>query len=297
MKSNGLDHKKIYNLTSFLSGMVQDTSIIKGKIISFLKRNGPSLPVNIAREIETSPLFTSAFLSELVAEKRIKISNMKIGNSPLYFIQGQEFMLERFYPHLKSREKDAFEFLKEKKFLKDSEQEPAIRVALREIKDFAMAFKKDGEIIWKYFSVPEREFSLKEVKPKLMPKKEIKKEKSLGIFEKPKKPKAPRKTSREKENKLFNKVKEFLAEKSIQLLDIKSFSKNELSLRVKENEEEKLLVAYNKRRINDKDIIKASKKASELNLPHIIVSFGEPLKKVDELIKASKNLSSIEKLK
>jgi len=42
---------------------IKDTSEIKEKIILILRKNGPSLPVHIAKEIETSILFTSAFLS------------------------------------------------------------------------------------------------------------------------------------------------------------------------------------------------------------------------------------------
>lgn len=281
--------------------MIKDTSEIKEKIISVLRKNGPSLPVHIAREIESSMLFTSAFLSELAAEKRIKISNMKVGNSPLYFIQGQESMLEKFSQYLKSREKDAFASLKERKFMEDNEQEPAIRVALREIKDFAVPFKEEGEIIWRYFTVSEKEFKIKE-KSKLTAKKETKKiepekEKTLNIFDKPGRAKTSKKISREKENKLFSKVKEFLSEKSMELIDIANFSKNEILLRIRDNGEEKLLIVYNKRRIGENDLIKASKKASEFNLPYIIMSLGEPLKKMQGLIDAIKNLSSIEKLK
>ena len=281
--------------------MIKDTSEIKEKIISVLRKNGPSLPVHIAREIESNMLFTSAFLSELAAEKRIKISNMKVGNSPLYFIQGQDPMLEKFSQYLKSREKDAFASLKERKFLKDNEQEPAIRVALREIKDFAVPFKKEEEIIWRYFTVSEKEFKTEE-KPKLIAKKETKKiepekERTLNIFDKPRRAKASKKISREKENKLFGKVKEFLSEKSMELVDIVNFSKNEILLRIRDNGEEKLLIVCNKRRIGENDLIKASKKASELNLPYIIIGLGEPLKKMRGLIDAIKNLSSIEKLK
>ena len=103
--------------------MVQDTSELKEKIISLFKREGPSLPVHVAKETGLNILFASAFLSELIAEKKIRISNMKVGNSPVYFIPGQEPMLEKFSEYLKSKEKEAFLFLKEKKFLKDSEQE------------------------------------------------------------------------------------------------------------------------------------------------------------------------------
>jgi hypothetical protein len=276
--------------------MVQDTSEIKEKIMGILKRKGPSLPVHIAREIESSILFASAFLSEVVSEKRVKISNMKVGNSPLYFIQGQEPLLERFSQYLKSRERDAFILLKERKFLKDSQQEPAIRIALRQIKDFAIPFRQDEEIIWRYFTVPETEFKIKE-KPRIIEKRKIPKEKPLGIFGEEERPRRIKKKKVQKENKFFTRVKEFLSEKSIELIDIISFSKNEIMIKVRVNGEEKLLIAYNKKRIGENDIIKVSKKASDLGLSYIILSLGEPLKKTTNLIKALKNLSSLEKLK
>ena len=277
----------------------QDTTEIKEKIISILRRNGPGLPVHIARGIESNTLFTSAFLSELASEKRIKISYMKVGNSPLYYLSGQEQLLEKFSHHLKSREKEAFTLLKGKKIIKDSEQEPAIRIALREIKDFAIPFKKDEEIFCRYFAIPITEFKMVE-KPKKIEQKKA--EKTLGIFDTSEKEETKRtqkkkisKTS-QKERNFFNKVKEFLSEKSIGLMDIISFSRNEILLRVKDSGGEKIVVAYNKKRLSDNDIIKAEKKSAEFNLPYMILSLGEPLKKVRELILAVKNLHSIEKL-
>ena len=74
----------------------QDTSELKNKIINFLRINGPSLPVHIAKEIGLSILFTSAFLSELLSERQLKISSMKIGSSKLHFLAGQENKLENF---------------------------------------------------------------------------------------------------------------------------------------------------------------------------------------------------------
>ena len=86
----------------------------KEKIISFIKDNGPSLPVRIAKTIEMEPVFASAILSELLNEKRIKMSNLRVGSSSLYLLQGQEKMLEDFADNLKSVEKEAFLKLKEK---------------------------------------------------------------------------------------------------------------------------------------------------------------------------------------
>ena len=108
---------------------------------------------------------------------------MKVGNSPVYFIPGQERLLENFSQYLKSKEKEAFLLLKEKRFLKDNQQEPAIRVALREIKDFAIPFKKPetDELFWRYFTIPESEFKEQKEIPKKTPKPEKKEKQESEI--------------------------------------------------------------------------------------------------------------------
>lgn len=84
---------------------------------------------------------------------------MKVGNSPIYYLSGQEKQLEPYSEYLKNKEKEAFMLLKENQFLKDREQEPAIRVALRSIKDFAKSFQNnENELYWRYFLIPEGEF-------------------------------------------------------------------------------------------------------------------------------------------
>ncbi len=281
----------------------QNAMQIKEKIITFIRLRGPSLPVHISKETGLSILFASAFLSELFHEKKIKISNLKIGSSPLYFIPGQESQLEKFSNYLKSKEKEAFIILKEKKFLKDADQEPSIRVALREIKDFAIPFKREEEIYWRYFIIPETEL-----------KNEQKKEnqdkgKELGIFDKKSsetletkkiiKKKSPKKkaaTSKKRDDNFFNKIKEFLNNKNIEIRDIQGFDKNSLTLKVNENNEERLLIAYNKKRIIDTDLIRAHKKALDQKLPYILLSLGEPPKKLNDLILAIKDLSEINKI-
>ena len=336
MKLSGCGHNNIYNPILFICAMVQDTSNIKEKILSTLKQRGPSLPVHIAGGTGLSMLFASAFLSELFSEKKIKISNMKVGNSPIYFLPEQEFMLQNFSQFLKSKEKDAFILLKQKKFLKDREQEPAIRVALRSINDFAIPFKKNEEIFWRYFTEKE-ELKIKE-KPKqdrekegliqiqtpskepekTLPSEDIKESEEktlkkpelnvfdkqntneLDIFEKKqtksKKKITRKRTSHKKNEKFFNKVKEYLEKKSIEILDIESFSKNDLILKIKKDDKEKLLMAYNKKRITEPDLIKAYNKSSEIGLPYMILSLGEPTKKLSNFIKAIKKLEKISKI-
>lgn len=160
-----------------------DAVQVKNRIVEFLKTRGPSLPIQIAKAANMNSLFISAFLSELGDDKRIKISFLKVGGSPLYFLEGQEADLEKFCNYLHPKEAEAFFLLKKNKVLKDSEQDPAIRVALRSIKDFAIGFRNNEEIYWRYAQFPESEvsekFFLKETPVKEIAKevsKEIKKE-------------------------------------------------------------------------------------------------------------------------
>jgi hypothetical protein len=129
----------------------------KNKITSFLKESGPSLPVRIAKAIDMDPVFASAILSELLSTKTIKTSNMKIGASPLYLLPGQEQRLEEKTDNLKLIEKETQEKLKKEKIIFDEQEEPATRVALRNIKDFATPFKFKNKITWKYAFAPQEE--------------------------------------------------------------------------------------------------------------------------------------------
>lgn len=148
-----------------------DVNEVKNRIVNILKAKGPSLPVQISRELRMETIFISAFLGELLNEKRIKTSNLRVGGTPLYLLEGQEIQLENFQKYLHPKEQEAFLLLKNSRILKDSSQEPAIRVAIRAIKDFAISFKNNEEIYWRYLTVTEDE-----VKNILEPKLEIKEE-------------------------------------------------------------------------------------------------------------------------
>jgi hypothetical protein len=280
----------------------QDTSKIKENIIEFLNSKGPSLPVHISQAVGLNSLFTSAFLSELFSEKRLKMSNLRVGSSPVYFLSNQEQDLEKFSNHLKSKEKEAFLRIKEKRVLIDSEQEPAIRVALRAIKDFAIPFEKNGELFWRYFlsseEIEPEKKSLEKLETIPLNSEEI--EQTIQII-KPKKKiktKQVKKTGKPKKgnDKFLARVKEFLSKENIDIIDIENFSKERIVLKVKTTEGERAFIAYNKRKIEEKDFINANKKAEELGLKYIILSLGEPSKKVKEMIDAMKNLSGIEKI-
>ncbi len=143
----------------------ENFNIQKERILSLIKMKGPSLPVQIARGIGVSPLFAGAFLSELYNDKKIKISDMRVGSSPLYYISGQEAMLENFVEHLNAREKEAFYILKRDGILDDDTLSPIIRVALRAIKDFAIPikvkFNDNTKIFWRHFLLSEEDAKTK----------------------------------------------------------------------------------------------------------------------------------------
>jgi hypothetical protein len=319
-----------------------DAGLIKEKIMALIQAHGPSLPVFIANRTGLSIIFASAFLSELIADKRLKISHMRIGSSPLYFITGQEPQLENYSNYLKNKEKDAFILIKERRFLKDKDLEPAIRVALRVIRDFAVPFKRNEEIYWRYFLVGELEFQespkeevrpivkepeekvieIIEIKPKeknpiaekeviLEVKEESKREEEIEKKKEVKEPKESKETKKhpkkkqetkkkvsakeKKNNNFFSRIKEFLSQRQIEILGIEEISVVKIIFRVKK-EDEYLIIAYNKKKITENDLVNSSKKAEEMNLPYQILLLGEPLKRFDNLIKAVKNLRNIEKV-
>ena len=118
--------------------------------------------------------------------------------------------------------------------------------------------------------------------------KKKKKSKSVKI-------KRTKKTS--KDDQFFNKVKDFLNSKGIEISGIEGFSKSDLILKIKDGNSEKLLIAYNKKRITESDLIKAHKKSKDYNLEYTILTLGDISKKLKELIESVKGFSGFENIK
>ncbi len=160
-----------------------DVNDVKNRIIGYLEENGLSLPVRIAKAVKMEPVFTSAILSELLNSKKVKCSNFRLGSSCFYFLRGQESGLEMVGDeHLKGVEKDVFLLLRDNKVLKDSEQAPAVRVALRSLKDFAIPFKFEEEVYWRY-SLIDREEIRNKMEGKVLVKNEIIEEEKVDVVE------------------------------------------------------------------------------------------------------------------
>src|SRR3989344_4722470 len=130
---------------------------LKFKILEYVRRYGPCLPVQLSKQINSNILFAGAVLSELVANQKVKISIAKIGGSPVYYILGQEPKLVMLYQYLHEKEKKAYDLLKQNKVLHDKSLEPYQRVALRELKDFAYPIQHEDELFWRWYMLSDEE--------------------------------------------------------------------------------------------------------------------------------------------
>ena len=125
------------------------------KILALIKTIGPLLPTKVAKNLGTDILIASAHLSDLKSQGKIKISYLKIGGSPLYFLAGQERELFEFAQgNMKSQDYGVLVDLKNKEVLRESDLDVLPKVALRGLRDFSVPLhvtvggKK--EIFWKW---------------------------------------------------------------------------------------------------------------------------------------------------
>lgn len=295
---------------------VQKINTTKEKIVSTINASGPSFPTKISRETGISPLFTGALLSEMVSEKKLVMSHMKVGSSPLYFLPNQEPLLENFTQYLNSKEKEALARLKNARILDDTAEDPAIRVALRKLKDFAVPItvRKDEteKLFWKFFTVsdidaeqrieeivsPEKAQKKYERKEEL-PKKEITKEAEKAPQES--REEKPKKSKKEKKPSTFSlNVKEYLAAKEIEVLaDLPSKAK-EYNARIRIDtllgKQEYLLLAKEKKKLTEDDLAIALHRTQTEKMPALILSAGEPDKEASAYLAQWKNLLKIEKI-
>jgi len=131
-------------------------------VLNFVRTSGPVLPVQLSKHLNTNILFASAMLSELVANKKLKITTASIGGSPLYYLDGQESLMDtRLATSLGGREKQAYELIKENKVMREINLEPWERVAIKSLKDFvrpiSVLIQGNNEIFWKFHLVNDEE--------------------------------------------------------------------------------------------------------------------------------------------
>jgi len=128
---------------------------MKDKILSLIRSKGPVIPKDISKNFKLDTFFSGAYLSELVETKKLNLTFIRVGGSPLYYLPDQKEQLQSFSKYLNEKDKTAFELLRKEKVLRDNELQPLFRVSMRNMKDFAIQLTVNlptgQEIFWKWY--------------------------------------------------------------------------------------------------------------------------------------------------
>ena len=280
----------------------------KAKIIEIINSRGPMLPIKVAREIELSTLFTSAIMSEMISEKAIKTSNLKVGGSPLYYLGGQENMLENFINYLGSKEKEIFMLLKKKGVLEDEKLEPAYRVAIRDIKDFAIPLQVsiDGKekIFWRFLSITTEDAikRIREITRTKVPERKqdkVSEEKREEEIKERKEYETEKKIT-EKPDEFLKKVNSYTEKEKIRVIEEIEKKRKEMLARVVINssvgEIIMLIVAKDKKMITENDLNLALSRGQSMRLPVLFLSSGKLNKKASSEIETFKSYLIFKKI-
>lgn len=274
----------------------------KNKALDFVRAIGPAMPTQVAKEIKIPPLFASALLSQLISEKSMKVSHLKIGGTPLYYIEGQKEKLLNFTNHLPNIEKEICERLQKEGIIADESVRLAEKVALRNIKDFSVPLSvKVGErkkIFWKWFELSQED-SLSKIEKLLRvyerkPIKEGVKEVREEIKEGEAKEEEAREITKEEGDKpkpakidFSEKIKEFLAYNKVKILEENVIRRNgEIEFMLQLNSSLGKMtffaIAKNKKVLTPADLTLAYYRSQEKKLPLILLNSGRFTKKAEE---------------
>ncbi len=292
----------------------------KEKIMSFVRSKGPILPVQLCKELGESTFIVGALLSELVKSGRVMVSTVKVGGSPLYYVDEQRHKLQNYSDYLSEKDKEAYEILKEKVVVRDKGLTPLLRVSMRKINDFAfpvrVSLNGSEELFWRWYLTPVSEVEKilhtkfnSNSKEDEKAQKEQPKERVKDNFEEEKqkietskdfnkhatgdnKSQENESEKREKKEKLekgnFQKlVESFLEEKGVQIKSIKQTKKNkefDYTLKVPSaiGEIEFFCRAKEKKRINENDIANAFFAGQNSKRPVFFITTGELSKSAKE---------------
>lgn len=147
---------------------------LKQQIVDFIKRKGPSMPVEIAVGTGINSIIVSAIISDMVPKKQVLMSNKRIGSSHVYFLQDQrDRMRVKIFQLLDEDEKKAVEDIEKRRVILSSDIPEAEIIGY---KDFLVEFTFGGEKAWHWFELDSSD-ALSELKSRLDAKKKLTEEK------------------------------------------------------------------------------------------------------------------------
>ena len=263
----------------------------KEKILNIIKEKGPVIPSDVSGAIGQNLFITSVILSEMVKEKHLVVSHIKIGSSPLYLMPGQEAALEKFTDRLVSKERNVFELIKKKSIIEDDKLSYADKVAIREIGDFAKPLKatlnNEEKIFWRFYSLP-KEQAIEKINELMGSHPTKAKKESITKDKKEPKPLAPL-MPKQKPVKITQsiiafkeKVENFARKNNINIVSEEIKGKDlffNASLGSDIGRLQYLIVAKDKKSVSDADLSLAYSKGQSLRLPVLFLSTGKLSKK------------------
>lgn len=137
--------------------------IDKNQVLDVVRAKGYVVPSDLTREFRTDTFVIGAILSDLVHDKKLGVTSVKIGGSPAYYALEQKEKLQDLFKYLNEKDRGTFQLLLQQKVLADSEQPPLLRVSLRTIKDYAKPIEvtTSGQtyLFWKWYLASEQEIN------------------------------------------------------------------------------------------------------------------------------------------
>ena len=255
----------------------------KEQVLEFVRNKGPSIPIDIKKELGSNTTLIGAMLSELASNNLIKVTSVKKGGSPFYYVKEQEEKLEELYEFLNEKDKKTCFLLKKEKILFDDTQSPLERVSLRQIKDFAknleINFYGEKRILWKYYLVSNLEVE------NLLKERFGKKNKDQK-----KKPTPLKKSKTKEETFIFlEKIRSYFQSKNIEITSeeiIRASSEIDFKVKIPTTigSMEYYCKAKRKKKCNDGDLSTAYVKGLSMNLPVLFITTGNVTKKAKEMI-------------
>ncbi len=283
---------------------------LKNQILEIVKKEGPVLPAQVSQKVVSNVLFTSAILSDLASQDQVRLSKAKIGGSPVYYVKGQEHKLQMLYKHLGEKPRKIYDILKEHKVLRDKELEPWQRVAVREIKDFAMMqtvnYQSEQEVFWKWYLIRDEEAKaiITEVLKKEMPQPEEQKQEELKPEQEELKKEPVKELQPEQKKEVAIKeknVKKHITDRFYGMINT-YFSDNRIVILeeqvLRKNSEYEFVIgipsalgnlkyfvkAKNKKKISDAELNMAYTTGERKKLPTIFMSTGDLTKKAEKYL-------------
>jgi hypothetical protein len=265
------------------------------RIVTFVKQKGPSFPIDIANLLGSDSIIAAALLSEMVSKNYVKKSNRRIGDSLLYYTDGQgENVRRRLFETLDENEKRLVQKFETSKILSPQELEPMERYIINDLRDFiiplVVTYKGTDISFFKFHSILDNEIhALLEKKIKPTEKSETPKIPEISKRQVSQKTIVPKKQQPIKKPDIRSDVRE----KALQTISkLRGRILNEKVIR-KDREMDFLVEmtdigtkhmfkVRNKKTITDKDISLAFAQVMEKKLPMVLLVTGNLSKKAQK---------------